>query len=53
MKFKYTILSFIIGKNYERVHEIKNKQDDVEYLLITDDPELESDTWTVIIDRDL
>ena len=53
MKFKYTILSFIIGKNYERVHEIKNKQDDVEYLLITDDPELESNTWTVIIDRDL
>lgn len=52
-KHKYTILTFIIGKNYEKVHEIQNKQDDVEYLLITDDDELKSNTWKVIYDDEL
>ena len=52
-KYKYTILTFIIGKGYEKVHEIINKQDDVEYLLITDDNTLQSNTWQVIYDKDL
>lgn len=50
---KYSILTFIIGKGYEKVHEICNKQRDVEYLLITDDITLTSKTWTVIYDKDL
>ena len=50
---KYSILTFIIGKGYEKVHEICNKQSDVEYLLITDDITLTSKTWTVIYDKDL
>lgn len=50
---RYSILTFIIGKNYETVHEIDNKQDDVEYLLVTDDKDLRSDTWKVIFDEDL
>ena len=44
-KLKYSILTFIIGKNYEKVHEISNKQEDVEYVLVTDDNELKSNTW--------
>lgn len=51
--FKYSVLTFIIGKNYEKVHEISNKQNDVEYLLITDDPDLKSETWTVVYDAGL
>jgi hypothetical protein len=50
---KYSILTFIIGKGYEKVHEIDNKQNDVEYVLITDDPDLKSDTWKIIYDNDL
>lgn len=50
---KYSILTFIIGKGYEKVHEIVNKQDDVEYLLITDDSDLKSSTWKVIYDDNL
>ena len=52
-KLKYSILTFIIGKNYEKVHEISNKQEDVEYVLVTDDNELKSNTWKVIFDKDL
>ena len=53
MKKRYSILTFIIGKGYEIVHEIVNKQPDVEYLLVTDDKDLKSDTWTVVYDEDL
>ena len=53
MKYKYTILSFIIGKNYELLHEIVNKQNDVEYILVTDDKELKSNTWNIVYDEDL
>jgi len=53
MSKRYTILTFIIGKGYEKVHEILNKQDDVEYLLVTDDETLKSDTWKVVYDKSL
>lgn len=53
MKYKYSILTFIIGKNYEKVHEILNKQDDVEYILVTDDENLTSNTWKVVYDENL
>ena len=52
-KFKYSILTFIIGKNYEVVHEVVRPQDDVEYVLVTDDPELVSHTWKVVCDETL
>lgn len=53
MSKRYTILTFIIGKGYEKVHEILNKQDDVEYLLVTDDETLKSDTQQVVYDKSL
>ena len=52
-KSKYTVLSFIIGKDYELLHEVKHMQDDVEYLMVTDDPDLKSSTWKVVYDEDL
>ena len=50
MHKKYSVLSFIIGHGYEILHEISNPQNDVEYLMITDDPNLTSNTWTIIYD---
>ena len=52
MKPKYTVLCYIINK-YEIVHEVLEKDPDAEYLLITDDPDLKSETWQVIYDKDL
>lgn len=53
MNKKYSVLSFIIGHGYEILHEISNPQNDVEYLMITDDPNLKSTTWTIIYDESL
>ena len=49
---RYTVLQYIIN-GYELVHEVKQKDPEVEYLLVTDDPDLKSETWHVIYDKDL
>lgn len=49
---RYTVLCYIVN-GYEKVHEIKEKDPECEYLLITDDPKLESSTWKVIYDGTL
>ena len=49
---KYTVLTCNFGK-YEIMREIRNKQDDVEYIYVTDDEDLTSDTWKIIYDHDL
>lgn len=52
---KYSVLTYIIG-NYEVVREIEFNTlstPDVEYLLVTDNKDLKSDTWKVIYDQDL
>lgn len=46
---RYTVLTYIFG-NYEKVHEILEKDSEAEYLLITDNKELKSNTWEVIYD---
>lgn len=46
---RYSVLSYIFN-GYEKVHEVGEKDPDAEYLLITDDIFLESDTWNVIYD---
>lgn len=51
-KKQYSVLTYIIG-DYEIVHEILEKDPDAEYLLVTDNPELRSDTWTVVYDPSL
>lgn len=44
---KYSVITFITN-NYEPVREIVNPQDNVEYILVTDDKNLKSDTWKVV-----
>lgn len=50
MSCRYSVLTFIIGRGYEKVHELLHKQDDVDYVLVTDDPSLASSTWRVVCD---
>lgn len=52
MKPRYSVLQYIIG-DYEVVHEIEQKDPEAEYLLITDNDQLKSDTWKIIVDHDL
>lgn len=49
---RYTVLTYIIN-DYELVHEIENKDPDAEYVLVTDNPNLSSKTWTVVYDEKL
>lgn len=52
-KFKYSVLTFIFG-DYEKLHEVGGEMEkDVEYVCVTDNPELKSDTWKIVIDKDL
>lgn len=44
---KYTVLSFNIG-NYEQPREVKHPSPDAEYIYVTDNPDVTSDTWNVI-----
>lgn len=52
MKKRYSVLTYIVC-NYEIVHEIGEKDPEAEYILVTDDPKLKSDTWTVVVDTGL
>ena len=44
--YKYSILTYNVN-NYEIVDEIENKKPHVEYVLVTDNPNLTSETWTI------
>lgn len=47
---RYSVLQYIFG-GYEKVHEIQEKDPQAEYLLVTDNPSLKSDTWNVVYDQ--
>ncbi|MCM1510205.1 MAG: hypothetical protein NC116_05750 [Clostridium sp.] len=49
---RYTVLSYIVN-DYEIVREIEVKDPEAEYILVTDNAALHSDTWTVVCDSDL
>lgn len=49
VKKRYTVLTYIYG-GYELVHEVVEKDPEADYVLVTDDPRLKSDTWRVIHD---
>lgn len=48
----YSILTFIFN-GYEKLHEVVDKSPFAEYICVTDDSEMKSDTWTVVYDGDL
>ena len=49
---RYTVLTYIFD-GYEKVHEIREKDPDADYVLVTDDKNLKSDTWRVVHDDSL
>lgn len=49
---RYTVLTFHCG-DYEKVHEIVQKSPNADYILVTDNPNLKSETWEVIYDPNL
>ena len=51
-EYRYSILTCNFNK-YEIMREISGKQDDVEYIYVTDDYDLKSDTWNIVYDKDL
>lgn len=48
-KYRYSVITCNFG-GYEIMREINNPLDDVEYLYITDDRSITSNTWNVIYD---
>ncbi|MDO4931326.1 MAG: hypothetical protein Q4E63_01545 [Prevotellaceae bacterium] len=49
---RYSILTFIFGR-YEQIREVQNIDPEAEYILVTDDKELKSDTWNIFYDTRL
>lgn len=47
-EYKYSVLTCIFN-NYEVIREIPNPRPDVEYVLVTDDPNLKSNVWKIIL----
>lgn len=52
MKYRYTVLTYNFGQ-YEIVREVEEKDPEAEYILVTDDRQLVSNTWNVIYDQNL
>lgn len=45
-RYKYSVITALFD-NYEILREVQNPRDDVEYIVVTDNPELKSSTWKV------
>lgn len=50
--FKYSIITFIFG-DYECLREVGETDPNVEYICVTDNKNLKSDTWKIIVDDEL
>ena len=44
---RYTVLTYIFN-GYEKVHEVVEKDPDADYVMVTDDMNLKSETWRVV-----
>lgn len=47
-KYKYSVVTTNFG-DYEQIQEVKNPREDVEYILVTDNPKLKFNTWKTVI----
>lgn len=53
MKYRYAVLSYIVGKGYEKEHPILVKDEDCDYVMVVDDPDYKSDSYRVVYDPEL
>lgn len=52
-KYKYSVLTYVFG-TYEKLREVKcDIEPDVEYICVTDNENLKSNTWKIIVDHNL
>lgn len=51
-QYKYSVLTFVFG-TYEKLHEIGEMDSEVEYICVTDNENLKSDTWKIVVDHEL
>lgn len=51
-KYKYSVLTYNFN-NYEIIHEPEYVDPDAEYIYVTDDKNIKSDVWKVIVDESL
>lgn len=47
---RYTVLTYIFN-GYEQVHEIREKDPEADYVLVTNNPRLKSDSWRVVVKK--
>lgn len=47
---KYSVLTYVFG-DYENLHEIDETDPDAEYICVTDNENLKSSTWRIILDK--
>lgn len=52
MKYLYSILT-VNTAHYEKLHEVQNPNPNVEYVCVTDDEELKSETWKIIYKKNI
>ena len=45
---KYSVYTFIFGKDYDKLREIEHPDPEAEYICITDNEDLHSNTWQII-----
>ena len=46
---RYTVLSYIFD-GYDCVHEVAERDPEADYIMVTDDPALRSETWRIVHD---
>lgn len=51
-QYKYSVLTYVFGDG-EILREIDKMDENVEYICVTDNTELMSNTWTIVVDNDL
>lgn len=46
---RYSVLTYIFN-GYEKLREVEEVDPEAEYICITDDADMKSDTWTIVVD---
>ena len=52
MEKKYSVITYVFGE-YEKIREVLEVDEQAEYICVTDNENLKSDTWNIIVDHDL
>ena len=48
-----SVLTYIFGENTEILHEVRHKDANTEYICVTDNTNIRSNTWKVVVDKSI